>query len=251
MRRAQYLAIGGSAAGAAEILNTALGYPQDNELFWEAALLFLANHEAEMRPGNVRQIVNYLSERTRRNPFGGPEQDEFTLRGRSLRTLLRDAVEYERTRPELERAVIWWQRLAIEEWRPDAEEDGTRWTIVELLNDAELRAEGDTMRHCVAGYAGRCRMGLKSIWSVRSRSADSACWFPVMTVEIDSASRTIVQARGKCNQSAMAQDVGPLLREAARQAVLWAERENLTIAWGLLGWHRAYLLERQWNMCAS
>jgi hypothetical protein len=80
---------------------------------------------------------------------------------------------------------------------------------------------------------------------VRARERGSAAWLPVITVEVDMARREIVQARGKCNQSAMAPAAGPQLREAARQALLWADRERLSVAWALLGWSRTALWDHE------
>jgi hypothetical protein len=61
--------------------------------------------------------------------------------------------------------------------------------------------------------------------------------------------REIVQARGKRNQIAMAAEAGPLLRAAARRVIEWAEREELSIGWGLLGWNRSWLLSQRDTDC--
>jgi len=248
MRRAQYLAMGGSTTGAAELLRTFLGYPQSNEGFWETALQFLAEHEREMRPGQIWLLVDYFQARiTGRTLRAEPLQQApiFSLKGRTLANLIRDAEAYRTAHPITGRQEIWWKNSSIGEWEPTEDASGRTWSIVELLNSEELGQEGDAMHHCVAGYSRQCKSGVTSIWSVRCRGADTSYSNSILTVEVRNHSREIVQARGKYNQGAMAPEAGPLLRSGARQVVEWADREGLSIGWGLLGWDRSRVLREE------
>jgi len=248
MRRAQYLGMGGSDRGAVELLNTALGYPQPNERFWETALQFLANHESELRAGQIALLAAFLHWRvTGQHRIANPlaPAPVFSMKGRTLGSLLREAEVFRAALPSLTGPVKWWDRLGIKEWLPEEGADERTWSIVELLNSAELRHEGETMRHCVAHYDRVCAAREVSIWSVRCQDREAAYAEPIMTIEIRTERRVIVQARGKRNQSAMDEQAGPLLRAAARLMIQWTEREKLTINWGLLGWNRTWLLSNE------
>ena len=144
--------------------------------------------------------------------------------------------------PSLSGPVSWWKPSGVSEWAEEKDAAGRYWSIVELLNSGELRQEGDTMRHCVGHYDRRCQSGGTSIWSVRCLGLEAAYPVPILTIEMRNTGREIVQARGKCNLNAMSPNAGSLLRAAARRVIAWAKRENLAIAWGLLGWNRSQLL---------
>jgi hypothetical protein len=240
MRRAQYLAMGGSCRGAAELLNTALGYAQPDEPFWETALLYFANHESELRAGQIALLTEYLhwritGDRQHRNPL--MHEPVFTMKGRSLGNILREAEAYRAARPALSGPARWWDRTGIQEWEPAIDAQLREWSIVELLSSAELRHEGEVMRHCVAHYDRLCISGAVSIWSVRYKNADMAFEQPIMTLELRNERREVVQARGKFNCSAMSVEATPMLRSAASVVIEWADREKLSLNWGLLGWN--------------
>jgi hypothetical protein len=69
----------------------------------------------------------------------------------------------------------------------------------EILTPQRLREEGAEQSHCVASYEGVVRAGQTSIWSLGMNCA-SGFVKRALTVEVENASRTIVQARGKCNR---------------------------------------------------
>ena len=90
------------------------------------------------------------------------------------------------------------------------------WKIIELLNGKELAAEGRALSHCVATYAHQCMRGKCSIWSVYCNGER------VLTIELRSANKTVIQIRGKRNRRAT-----PRERRIVRR---WAAANNLNIA---------------------
>jgi hypothetical protein len=74
------------------------------------------------------------------------------------------------------------------------------WHFSELLNSDDLTDEGEAMRHCVARYAGHCKNGTSSIFSVRisdDRNADRVK--RLLTIEINPQTREVIQVKGVCN----------------------------------------------------
>jgi len=70
----------------------------------------------------------------------------------------------------------------------------------QIITIKDLVTEGKSMNHCVASYNKSCLKKLSSIWSVQLR-------FPkglnkkMLTIELDEASKTIVQIKGLCNRN--------------------------------------------------
>jgi hypothetical protein len=72
------------------------------------------------------------------------------------------------------------------------------WTIRHLPDSDQRAAEGKAMDHCVAIYTDYCSQGLATIWSVGVEGAEGR--ERVATVEVNPASREIVQAEARGNE---------------------------------------------------
>lgn len=98
------------------------------------------------------------------------------------------------------------------------------WVFRERLCHAQLMVEGQELRHCVAGYWRRCRSGRSAIFSLRQLhpAVGPARPMPRLTIEVDRATRRIVQARGKWNRWPGDFEYGLLVR--------WANAQELTLA---------------------
>lgn len=98
------------------------------------------------------------------------------------------------------------------------------WLIQERLNHAQLTAEGEALRHCVAGYWRRCREGNSAIFSLVQFHPAVVCErvVPRLTIEVERESRRVVQVRGKWNRRP----------DATEYRVLeeWAKRNELKLA---------------------
>ncbi len=80
----------------------------------------------------------------------------------------------------------------------------SRWTIRERLTQAQLMREGRTLRHCVDLYWRRCKSGRSAIFSLAEwrEMEEGEKEYPRVTIEVDKASRRIVQIRARWNNQA-------------------------------------------------
>ena len=211
LRWAQARGLGGSDRAARAVAGSVLGqhslaYRDD---FWTTLIQFVVNHP-DFPLARLDGVVAYLDARKfAQQPalIGAgdgvevdldPPEPDLTLKGWTVASLLRRVDEWQaRGQPATpDRAFVRWDRSGIGEYRGDDLFDRT-WTIRELLDSDALAAEGEAMDHCVATYTAYCAKRLATIWSVgvevpdwRERSA---------TVEVDPATRRVVQAKGRTN----------------------------------------------------
>jgi hypothetical protein len=231
LRWGQIHALGGDSRLVEAILGTRVGDGFEREEFWITVIRFFIENPSLDR-NQIGPIVDYLYEQrfAPREVFvapgvreqRGPLQPNLSMKGRSLRALLR---EVERWHRELARTgasgAARWQRSAIGEFEL---ETGVRrrnlrvWRIRELLSAAELRAEGRTMRHCVASYARSCAAGQCSIWAMELHGFEGIEKRQTIEVRGD----LIVQCRGRFNR-------GPTDRER-EILVRWAQQEGLQLS---------------------
>ena len=153
-----------------------------------------------------------------------PPQPEFSLKGRTVQSVLRLMQMWHKSLGAGGPGCSWmrspFEPLLLEEPRGDDSEAPKRWQMLELTDTAQLRREGATLHHCVASYAYSCQRGTSSIWSLRLWRGET--FRPVLTVEVDPKRRAVVQARGQLNRNASGKSL-QLLRD-------WASRERLEMA---------------------
>ena len=233
LRWGQVRGLGGSKELAHAVAATRLGYSFQSEDFWLTVLHFLVNHP-ELNLGHVVPIVNYLHDQ-RFEPqehfdeASGevewrPSQPNLSMKGRTPRSLLRQVADWQRSAGlRGKRPVLRWPRSGIGGFRlaePGIAGSGLRvWTIRELLSSRELRAEGGAMHHCVADYVGLCLKGQASIWSMSVEDHEGRR--RVLTIEVDPATREVVQASRCCNE-----EPNPKDREILG---LWAQGQGLKL----------------------
>jgi hypothetical protein len=150
-----------------------------------------------------------------------PPLPAFSLRGRTMASVMRLMEEWHRGLGTSEGGYAWdpsrFRPFAVEVPSSDLDQSPTVWELTELTNSGQLRAEGDALRHCVASYGYSCWKGRSRIWSLRRRRG-LACR-PVVTVEVNPLSRTIVQARGLRNRRPSGRLLGILQTWAAREGL--------------------------------
>ncbi|RYD22752.1 MAG: hypothetical protein EOP88_06905 [Verrucomicrobiaceae bacterium] len=96
-----------------------------------------------------------------------------------------------------------WARLPyVRDQQIDRKETSTL-EIVELTTLAQLIAEGRSMGHCVGTYGPDCVSGGSSIFRMRRSDGERPdVWAEGnLTIEVDRASRRVIQIRGKYNRS--------------------------------------------------
>ncbi len=237
----EYLAQALAGSRLAEIL--------PDEPFWATVIQFFVNSPM-LDAAQVAPMVDYLYHQkfVPQEVFGpggrleriGPPEPELTMQGRTAQALLRRMEAWHRQLAwEGKRPPVDWARSGIGEFRllqRDEETDVcTCWTIQELLSSKALQEEGKAMRNCVATYAASCLRGQCSIWSLRVTTSQAPTQRRVMTIEVESASRAIVQARGPCNVTPRTRPGDTRLQATPQILRRWADQEQLTIAhyvWG-------------------
>lgn len=238
LRYGQIRAIGGREALAWNVLETFLAELQPDEPFWLSVLHFLINHP-EIPIHQVGPILDYLHFRK----FGtsgddGPEPN-LSMKGRTSTALLARMEEWHETLARLgKKSRQSWEPSGI---RPleRAESDSLsaatcHWRILELTDSLSLLEEGREMRHCVRSYQDGCVKGEKSIWSLRLTLSDNPrAPRRLLTIEVNHNRRSIVQVRGKCNQTLGAMRGNRRMMLARDILRTWARERHLGIACAL------------------
>jgi hypothetical protein len=229
LRWAQVRGLGGTDGLARAVAATRLGREFQYDAFWKSLVLFLINHP-KLDPAQVEPAIEFLQDQKfeeRRVIIGentevclDAPQPDLSLKGWTVASLLRrvEAWQAQRRPKVLERRLIRWERSGFGdfEWH---DESGRTWTIRELLDSDALAAEGQAMEHCAATYTTWCAQRLATIWSVGIEGPGGR--ERVLTVEVNPASREVVQAKAKGN--ADPEDQGRKVLEA------WVAREGLKI----------------------
>lgn len=232
LRWGQVHALGGDKRLVDALRGTRLIGDFNNDDFWLNVFRFFIAHPM-LDVSHVHPILDFIWNRKFENQHIfvergvtqniGPAQPNFSMRGRTPETLLRQVDEWHR---ELGRETrtgnLQWAHSDISEFRFREGSEQKRnlkfWYIRELLSTGELGDEGRRMGHCVRTYARSCHAGQKSIWSMETEDAGGRR--KILTIEI--SERLIRQVRGKRNR----------LPTLAEKSILdrWAAREKLKIA---------------------
>ena len=228
LRYGETKGLGGGEELAREVATGWLGRRIEHPDFWRTVLNLFVAHP-EMKLEHVNPIVDFVHA----NKFADDEVQtedgivsrtapwpDFSMKGRTLKSILRLAAAWHSDLSANGPAQCFsWKASGIAayrflEKRADGEHD-LEWEIHELLSSGALHAEGRAMRHCVYSYAGRCRRGETTIWSLRLRIDGEEK--RMVTIEVDPRRRSIIQARAKCNLRPGARSL-----EIIRQWADWA-----------------------------
>jgi hypothetical protein len=217
MRRAELFGLGVPDRFVEQVLQTRMAQDLSQGPFWRTVWQFLIDHATEMRPGDVGSLV-YVLRRIRHEGIA----PEFSLKGRTPRSLMRLVDEWENGRGSALFDLSWPRSsirpMTVAVSAPQVEVP-LRYDLVELTTSEQLRAEGAALQHCVADYGQTCWRGLSQIWSLRStRGARTKS---IVTIEVDPKRQEIVQAKGFRNR-----------RPTSRARALitdWAARERLRV----------------------
>jgi hypothetical protein len=233
LRRAELIALGAGPALVTAVLATRVGADLGNGAFWRTAWRFLIAHSSSLDLAQVGPIVDFLQairhERTTVETIDGPllrepPQPTFSLRGRSLASVIRLMDEWHRGLGLRSDGYSWpgsrQRPLFVEEPAAEPARSSRWWEVVELTTSEQLRVEGAALQHCVASYAGSCWGGASRIWSMRVRGERTVR--SLLTIQVDPRRNAIVQARGFRNRPA-----GGKALEVLRA---WAERERLRLS---------------------
>jgi hypothetical protein len=233
MRRAELLALGASDEVVRAVLTTRLATDLRNGEFWRTVWAFLIANARAIDPEQIAPMIDFIQairhERVAvETPVGivmrDPPQASFSMKGRTVESILRLMHDWHRTLGVANGGLMWapspLRPMLIEEPSEDPSAPPIVWHMMELTNGAQLRAEGTALHHCVASYADRCWRGGSRIWSLRVRRGEKVRH--VLTIELDMKKRVIIQARGWGNRPASGKPLR-LLRD-------WSVRERLRMA---------------------
>ncbi|MEW4451566.1 PcfJ domain-containing protein [Bremerella sp. JC817] len=207
---------------------TTAGSEVGNESFWETVFRFFVR-ENVTDEDEAFAIYDFIEEQKfrpgievwGRGADERPLQPDFTMKGRTLKSLRRHMVNWREQilakRPELAMKTFQWDSSPFQSMVH--QEGNVKWLMFELLSDRALILEGAAMDHCVATYIDSCAKHQCSIWSLRLHEQGSPK--RMATIEVMPNEKSIVQAKGKCNNQ--------IDDNSHRILEYWAEREGLKL----------------------
>jgi len=232
LRRAELLGLGVPHALTQAVLATRVAADLRHGEFWRTVWLFLVANARACEPSHVGPIVDFLQavrcdrvamETPQGTVMREPPQPDFSMKGRTLRSILRLMQNWHHGLGIVSGGLRWeasrLRPMMVEEPSEDPCAPPVTWQLTELTDGAQLRAEGTALRHCVGSYADRCWRGTSQIWSLRRRRGERVKH--ILTVEVDLKKRAVTQARGWRNRPASAR--------ALRLLQAWSARENLRL----------------------
>lgn len=233
-RWAQVHGLGGNQNLADALLETRIVNDFRENDFWLSVLRFFIRNPM-LDTVHVNPIIDYIWNRKYENRIVfvdagvaeelGPEQPNFTMRGRSVDALLTAVEEWhKKLGREAKSGNLQWKKSPYEHFSfVEGSKQGRNmkvWRIRELLNGAELVSEGRAMQHCVASYARSCHNGTCAIWTMDAETEEGM--EKLLTLEINNAEKQIRQVRGKRNRRPTEKEKEIIQR--------WATREGLGMA---------------------
>ncbi len=231
-RYGQVLNMGGNEHFVRQILRTRIAVDFNNNDFWMSLFRWFqqnpmldAHHYGPIVDFiyNQKYVPSIVDEEGR---MVAP-QPNMTMKGRDPESLLR---QVENWHPQIGRErrhnnhpanFTNWNPCGISGLYHENKETKTIHRISEICTQADLVAEGRTMRHCVGSYSYSCATGRVSIWKFEEITRGGT--EKRLTIEVSNKERTIIQARGKYNAIATESDKH-WLREWARKAGLGMSR---------------------------
>lgn len=218
LRRAQALSFGTDELVAERIAHSSLSRNSfEHEDFWETVIQFFMN-QTMLDFSKMNEIMDYLEDCIRDNR-------DYSIKGRTIISLTRQSDEW-----HVAQAIYSASTVELFTWNPllnsslvvrmKQEKDTKKYRLFELCSSKELIAEGKKMNHCVASYARSCCVKVTSIFSLRCTSISKG-QETLATIEVDTRSQTIVQAKARFNK--------PISATAKKIMNDWAVQHDLKI----------------------
>ena len=234
LRWGQVHALGGNRYLADALRGTRLIEAFSNDDFWLNVIRFFIAHPM-LDVNHVNPIIDYIWHQKYENQRVfvergvareiGPAQPNFSMRGRTPETLLRQVEGWHGELGSVSKnRELEWHGSEIGEFHllegSEAARNMKFWSIRELLSSDELIDESRALRHCVSTYASSCHTGRSSIWSMEIEDENGRR--KILTIEVAPGAKVIRQVRGKQNRSATPKEKDLLGK--------WADQEGLRLA---------------------
>jgi len=213
-RTAQVLASGGSAALARELCRSSFGDRFSDFEDRVAEFISWLCREREIDFKQLGNVVQYFW-----NLWW--DDQNYSLKGRTFASVSRDARRYmdqwsvqkKLTKTTFEPSGFRGATWTVRGMGDNGTMQPITWTMRELLTARDIRAEGTAMRHCVFTYAIDVEEKRCSLWSLRRDDRR------MLTVEVDTADKQIVEAKGKCDRDPEPREIRMLKHWAAKNGL--------------------------------
>ncbi|UOQ52273.1 PcfJ domain-containing protein [Hymenobacter cellulosivorans] len=177
--------------------------------FWLGVVDFFAA-ASMVDPQHFGPVCDWIQQKRTVGIGDGPPQPGFSLKGRSMASVLLHTEQWHRLlargpRHGGELLSTTWSPLLVSDFSSGEDQ---RVRITQLRTYEELVEEGRALHHCVASYLYSCQKGRCGIFSLKMDGARS------ITLEV-LRNRTVVQARGRYNRSMLANERHWVTRWAA------------------------------------
>jgi len=212
--------------GAPEYLGVVLASPlgrlpssTDDDVY--LAVLDLFRAEPEVDAWQFGPVCDYVRLRRYQGTPTEPPQPGFSVRGRTLASLLASTAGWQRTlgrgraHPHFSQLLdTTWPGLPV----PGFVGGAGDWVCIRQLRSyPELLEEGQQMQHCVASFLQRCLRGQAGIYSLTLGGARK------LTLQL-SPERRLVQVRGKHNRAPTAEESGWVLSWLMQEGISAIDR---------------------------
>jgi hypothetical protein len=224
VRYAQVIGLGGSkrlweaiATTLPNIVPARYGYDAHiNEELFSTEIQWFCN-QSMLDPNQVKPIHDFVEHCCRE---AVAENKVYSLKGRTADSVIRQMQEWHAGLSKMK--VGRFNRFnpsgfegAVYDFSSNTEAE--IWRVKELLTAKELQEEGRRQQHCVFSYAGAIEKGRTSIW-VLTKEDNKGNW-AMCTVEVENATKRIVQVRGRFNRIATVKEQSILVRWATEKGL--------------------------------
>lgn len=196
------------------VLEKPFGTTFEHDDFWVEVIRFFINNPMLDRR-EFSPLVDYINA-VKFAP--NAEHPGFSMKGRNPETLLTQVEQWHnKVSKERGKNYMEWKPVGLGGFTKEekSRNEFNNWSIEELLNSTKLFEEGRVLSHCVSSYKYSAAKGQCSIWSLKLNDQKA------ITIEVNTSSQSIVQARGKLNRLPNSKEI-QIIRE-------WANKEGLAI----------------------
>lgn len=218
VRQAQVRAGGGGAWLAGELERSHLACFTCHEDYWATVIAWLCR-QGHIKSGDLHNLLVYLATQLH-------QQEPVEIRGRTVKSLLREHQRYENAVRESLRAGRRSPSVTRKAKEPEpsalppcdiADYHDGDWRISRIRTPLKLIKEGAAMRHCVGGYTRDQKEGSQTFWSL-TRSGKRH-----LTISVLRERREIAVIAGRANRDARPLEVPHILTWAAANGLECSE----------------------------